>query len=205
MPIPLSTFWRSLPSCSGSRMCCLPLTITLEAWRPSWWRSFPCSVAASTPSHRRSGLLHYFGLLSSYRLIRYSRLKHHCGAVDRSKRPLQLEGSYFYYCTTLSLRSFKIHVWNDHGWFENHPVVIGTCFCWLNLFSEIRHVIREAEEVFFELVWAGLTGHGQRACRIIVSERAQTLYFKDVVTCDAVVEHNAPVDLELVGGFRQVL
>lgn len=74
----------------------------------------------------------------------------------------------------------------------------------VDLLLEERNVVRQAEVVLLELVVTGLARHGEPIGRVVISQRTVSLDREDVVTGDAVVEDDAPQNLEVVGVLREI-
>ena len=99
----------------------------------------------------------------------------------------------------------NVDVRNDDRRLEYHPIEVVAGFLRFHLLDEVRHVVRESEEMLFVGVGAGLTGDRELAGRVAVPERAAPLNLEHIVSRDAVVEDYAPAHLELVSGLGEIV
>lgn len=96
----------------------------------------------------------------------------------------------------------KINIGQNHLRLEDDSMVIGADIHRLKLFSEVSHVIGKAQEVLCIVAFAGLAGD----LKLFVPIRncAPPFNGQHVGVGDAVVEHNAAVNLKIVRCSRQV-
>jgi hypothetical protein len=111
-------------------------------------------------------------------------------------------------CLTLIFDQFagitaEVDVGQDALRLEGHTVMEHAHISGLELFGEVGHVIRKTQEVLLVGIPADLAGHFQ--LRGLIFDRAAAFDGQHIGIGNAVVEHNAPIDFEVVRGFGDVI
>lgn len=98
----------------------------------------------------------------------------------------------------------EVHVGNDHLRLEDDAIVVDAHALRLQLLDEIGHVVGQTKEVLLVEVVPGFAGHFELVVRPVGLDGALAFDGQHVPLGDAVVEDDPTVDLEHVGGHRQI-